>query len=216
MTEMSPALEAAHIRKLESDVALNEARLYEVNLNNSFAERQAAELAASPDSRRIYTFNGTVSGMNVEHAIRTLGQWSRRDPGSPIELVIDTPGGNVFDGLALFDFIQSLRENGHHVITSTVGMAASMGGVLLQAGDERVAGRNSFMLIHEVSSGAQGKVADIEDQVAFTKVLQAKLVTLLAERSTMTVQQIKRKWVKTDWWLDAEQMLALGFIDRIR
>ncbi len=110
----------------------------------------------------------------------------------------------------------AIKAAGHTLTTVTVGMAASMGGILLQAGDVRVASRNSVILIHEVATGASGKMTDLEDEVEFAKSLQKKLVSILAERSTMTAKQIENRWKRRDWWLSSDEALKLGFVDAIR
>lgn len=107
-----------------------------------------------------------------------LGSWSRREPGCAMKIIFNSPGGSIIDGLALYDFILELRANGHYVETIAVGMAASMGGILLQAGHERVVGANAFVLVHEASTGAMGKTSEIEDEVAFVKRLQEKLLDI--------------------------------------
>ena len=115
----------------------------------------------------------------------------------------------------IFDHIQDLRANGHHVTVKVRGMAASMGGILLQAGDMRCVGPEALVLIHAVSSGAIGEVNQMEDRVAFTKLLWEKLSKILAKRSSMTAEQIREKAYKFDWWLEAEEAVKLGFADAI-
>jgi ATP-dependent protease ClpP protease subunit len=90
-----------------------------------------------------------------------------------------------------------------------------MGGILLQAGDERVIGKNAHLMIHEISAGAVGKLSEIEDEAKFCAMLSDRLVDILAERSTLTPTQIKRRWKRKDWWLSAEEAVELGFADRI-
>ena len=90
-----------------------------------------------------------------------------------------------------------------------------MGAVLLQAGDRRVIGSNAFVMLHEVSNGASGKVSEIDDSVELSKRLQKRLLTILADRSTLTVQQIQRKGTRRDWWLDADEAVGLGFADEM-
>lgn len=186
-------------------------KAYEADL----LEHRVLNERASSDEANIYYFHGQVNGISSSDCIESVGFWTRKRPGCDITIIFNSPGGGVFEGLALYDFIRDLRSRGHKVITKSVGMAASMGGILLQAGDERVMGPNAYMLIHEVSSGAIGKTSELEDALEFTTRLQEKLLNILAERSTMTVAQIKRKWKKKDWWLDAQEALELGFIDRI-
>lgn len=174
-----------------------------------------AELAKADDAR-VLSFYGAVTSSSASAAIQKLSDWHRRDPGLPIEIIFNSPGGSVIDGLALFDYILDLRSRGTHITTITMGMAASMGGVLLQSGDHRIASKHSVLLIHEVSSGAGGKVSEIEDQLKFMELLQAKCLDILAERSTMSTRQIATKWKKTDWWLPADEALKLGFVDEVR
>ena len=181
-----------------------------------FAERNWHEMQCSQDTVRLYNFSHSVNGASAQTCIGMVGQWFREDPSKPITIIFNSPGGSVIDGLAVYDFITELRNQGATIETVTLGMAASMAGVLLQAGDNRVMGRNSVLLIHEVSSGAIGNISQLEDEVAFSKKLQDKLLDILADRSTLTKSQIKRRWKRKDWWLDAEEALELGFCDEIR
>jgi ATP-dependent Clp endopeptidase proteolytic subunit ClpP len=179
------------------------------------AQREWNNWNASADEHRIYNFFGGVDANSVAACIDFLGSWTRRDPETPLEIVFNSPGGSVIHGLALYDFIKQLQDKNHKVTTVARGMAASMGGVLLQAGDERIIGKNAHVLIHEVSTLGIGKLSEIEDEVKFAKRLQERVLGILAERSTMNVEQIKRKWARKDWWLDAEECITLGFADRI-
>jgi ATP-dependent protease ClpP protease subunit len=76
-------------------------------------------------------------------------------------------------------------------------------------------GKNSWLLIHEVSDVVGGNMSMIEDQVEFAKRLQGNLLDILAERSSLSRAQIQRRWKKKDWWLSSEECLEHGFIDRI-
>lgn len=95
------------------------------------------------------------------------------------------------------------------------GIAASMGGVLLQAGDTRIIGPNAMLMIHEVAGGATGKLHDMEERIELTRRLWEKLADILAERSTMTPQELIDKTYKFDWWLDAEDAVKFGFADKV-
>lgn len=205
----------AEIAALESEQAANAAvarmKTYEADL----LEHRVLNERASSDEANIYYFHGAVNSISSSDCIESVGFWTRKRPGSDITIIFNSPGGGVFEGLALYDFIKDIRARGHKVTTKSVGMAASMGGILLQAGEERVMGPNAYMLIHEVSAGTMGKVSEMEDALEFSNRLQEKLLSILAERSSMTAAQIKRKWKKKDWWLDAQEALELGFIDRI-
>lgn len=165
------------------------------------AERTRKDLDvwnASADEARIYHFFGAVDASNVMGAIDVIGNWSRRkinddryNNDKEFTIVFNSPGGSVIHGLALYDFLTELKENGHKLTTITRGMAASMGGILLQAGNERVVGANSHMLIHEISSIGVGKMSELEDEIKFLKRLQDRSLNILAERSNLSKSQIK-------------------------
>jgi ATP-dependent protease ClpP protease subunit len=76
-------------------------------------------------------------------------------------------------------------------------------------------GQNAFLLVHEVSGGSSGKVSALEESVEFTKKLQQRLLAILAERSTLTPAQVQRRWMRREWWLDADEAVALGLADAL-
>jgi ATP-dependent Clp endopeptidase proteolytic subunit ClpP len=192
-----------------------EAEAEGAELDTQFQRRNNERELAEAREALVYTFAGVVGDKTVGDAMTQLGEWSRRFPEAPITVILNTPGGGVFQGLALYDYLLELRAGGHRVTTVTRGFAASMGSVLLQAGDERVVGPNAYVMIHEVSKMDMGKLSELEDSVAFSKRLYRRLLEILAERSEMNADQIKRKAHKYDWWLDAQEAVEKGFADRI-
>jgi len=206
---------ALELEKLKLGLEADRLRLQQAKLELSEAQRKVeVELASDMESRTL-VFVGVVDEESVLKAGETLRSMSRRFPGEPITLIFNSPGGMVIHGLALYDQIMEMRRAGHHVTTVARGQVASMGGILLQAGTERVIGRHAHMLIHEVAYGAHGKLGEMEDRLAFSKQLQDRLVTILSERSTMSKKEISERWHKTDWWLGARQTVQLGFADRV-
>ena len=195
----------AELRKLQIDTERAALEL------ESYRRRESEESAEA--SRRHYTFYDRVEDESVQACMKTLTSWSTTAPGAALTVTFNSPGGSVHDGLALFDFLRHLRADGHALTTIALGRAASMGAVLLQAGDKRVIGANAFLMLHEVSNGGSGKVSELEESIELSKRLQKRLLMILAERSSMTMQQISRKWTRRDWWLDAEDAVALGFAD---
>lgn len=202
-------------RKLEAEIAKINAERLKVEQDIAFTKRDTADTLANDDANHIYPFMGSVSGDSAKACIAKLTKWSRRDPGCDMTIIFNSPGGSVIDGLGLYDCITEMQQRGHKVTTVVRGYAASMGGILLQAGDERVIGANAYVLIHELSSGAIGKFSEIRDEVAFVKRLQDRCAGILADKSTLSAAQIKKKWDRTDWWLDADETVKLGFADRI-
>ena len=198
----------AQRRKFETEHAVAE-----IDLAN--AKREQARALALPDQTLIYPFFEEVSETAVREAINTLGHWSKMHPGADMEIQISTAGGTVLDGLALYDYILILRGRGHKVKTVALGCAASMGTVLLQAGDERVMGANAFIMMHEVSYEAKGRLSEQVDAAAVTAKLQSRVIEILCDRSTLTSKKIQGLWRRKDHWSTAAEALKLGLIDRI-
>lgn len=205
----------AEARKLgiEADVA---------EINREREQLKHAEERASDKVHRVFAFNGEVNASSTKACIDQLTTWMRldedKDAKTAIEIVFNSPGGSVVSGMALWDFIQVVRERGHRVTTSTIGYAASMAGILLQAGDKRVMGRESWLLIHEASFGAGGKIGDVEDTVAWVKRVCDRIVDIFVARSggKITKARFKNNWRRKDWWIDSSEALKLGFIDEVR
>lgn len=221
---MSEKLHPTEVEKNQIEIELAKKRLEIAELDRQLYENRITdwqdrrkENLAGLDKNRVYRFMDEVGPRQVESAIEMMDYWSRRDPGEDIVFELNSPGGSVLHGLALYDFLQELRRRGHHVTTIARGMAASMGGVLLQAGDVRVMDENAHILIHEVSSVEYGKLSDIEDGVKFSKLLwEQRLATILAERSNLTRKQIIAKAARKDWWFGAEHALEYGFVDEVQ
>jgi ATP-dependent Clp endopeptidase proteolytic subunit ClpP len=133
-----------------------------------------------------------------------------------MEIVFSSPGGSIIDGFELFDFIQELRGKGHKMTTGSLGMAASMAGILLMAGDVRWMGHQAWVMIHRAAFGAIGKTFEIEDEVKYVKRIEERCLGIFTSRSKLTKQKIKRNWDRKDWWIDADECLAMGLVDEIR
>lgn len=176
-----------------------------------------------------YDFAGSVDSKSANACMGQLRAWTRleankpREEKSAIEIQFFSPGGSVVDGMALFDFIQGVRNAGHRVTTSSIGYAASMAGILLQAGDHRVMSRESWLLIHEVQFGASGSFGEVEDRVEWVKKIQNRVLDIFADRAKssgaekpMTRAALKKHWSRTDFWVSATDALKFGFVDEVR
>ncbi len=135
------------------------------------------------------------------------------DPEREIYLYINSPGGGVYAGLAIFDTMNHLRAP---VSTYCVGMAASMGALLLAAGAKgrRSALPNSRIMLHQPSSGYQGTAADIE--IAAKEVLgtRERLNRILARETGQSLKKINAD-VDRDRWMSAEEAVAYGLVDQV-
>lgn len=135
------------------------------------------------------------------------------DPDKDIYLYINSPGGSVSAGLAIYDTMQYIRCE---VSTTCIGMAASMGAFLLAAGakGKRRALPNSEIMIHQPSGGAQGPASDIKIHAEQILRIRKRLNEILAERTGKSIEQIELD-TERDNFLTAEQALKYGIIDEI-
>lgn len=199
--------------KLEKEVKLLDEKLRYAKIKTGQEKIDYRRKCHTNLEARVLNFITDVDKTAVRNSIDLLQQWSREAPKCDITVVFNSPGGSVMDGFALYDEILGLKTRGHNVTTIARGMVASMGGVLLQAGSERVIGENTQMMIHEVSLFSVGKTSELGDDHEFAKALQMRCFDILAERSTLTSKQIQKKADRRDWWLDADEALKLGFAD---
>lgn len=217
MTEAQIEREKLESQKLASVLIYEEARAEGAVLELAKIRDLEADRLAKPGSRtyRQLSISAPIYGSNVDIWIENLEHWERRDPGGDITIRINSPGGSVFDGLALFDTIMRLRRKGHHVTTHGLGMIASMATILMQAGDTRILDANSWFMIHELSSGGMGKTSDMEDDLKLMKRLQDRALDIYAERASLTKTQIARRWKRKDDWMSAQEAVKFGFADRV-
>lgn len=202
------------------------AQLLEAEIRSANAEAEIAELElierrvkeedrlARAGAARSMNFFAPVVPEVTDEYIAVLDHWRRRN-SEPIEINLNSPGGGVVDGFGFYDAIQRCRRSGIHVVTRATGMAASMAAVILQGGSERIIDRNALLMIHEVSASVRGKTSEMLDTMVGVNLYQDRALDILADRSTMTRSAIARKWKKTDWYLDADDALKLGFVDRV-
>jgi ATP-dependent Clp endopeptidase proteolytic subunit ClpP len=206
----------AETKKAEADTRKSSADAIKLELEARKAWRTRAREKASDEENHLYRFSGSVGAASVNKCMIKLTEWSRLDPKCNIEIVFSSPGGSIIDGFELFDFIQELRGIGHKVTTGTLGMAASMAGILLQAGDVRWVGHQAWVMIHRAHFGVVGKTYEIEDEVEFVKRIEERILDIFTIRSKLTKQKIKRNWDRKDWWISADEALELRLVDEIR
>ena len=206
----------AEVKKTEAETRKMEAEASKAELDFEKAWRSRQKEIASDEENFLYRFSKDVNHNSVEACMSKLTQWHRKDPKCDMEIVFSSPGGSIIDGFELFDFIQDLRQKGHKIATGSLGMAASMAGILLQAGDTRWIGHQSWMMIHRAAFGAIGKTFEVEDEVKLVKRIEQRIVEIFISRSRLTKLKIKRNWDRKDWWIDADECLELGLVDEIR
>lgn len=216
-------LKESETRKTDAEARKTEAEAIKAELEAHLAQMEIERATRSfnreksvDEENHLYRFSGSVSDSSVRKCMTKLTEWSRLDPKCDIEIVFSSPGGSIIDGFELFDFIQELRGKGHKVTTGSLGMAASMAGILLQAGDVRWIGHQSWLMIHRAAFGAIGKTYEVEDEVKLVKRIESRILDVFIARSRLTKSKIKRNWDRKDWWIDADECITLGLVDEIR
>lgn len=159
-------------------------------------------------------FLGTPIDDQVANAIvAQLLFLAHENPEQDIKLYINSPGGLVYAGLAIYDTMQMIEPD---VATYCVGLAASMAAVLLAAGakGKRFALPHSRVLIHQGTSGFRGSVPDIEIQARETITLTTKLTELLAVHTGQSFERVKRD-TERDYFMSAQEARDYGIVDHV-
>lgn len=201
-------LEQAHLKTkhdiIDLAVALQELRTLE--LEEGYEDVQL----------RVVRLSGPVDDENVSKARDQLYALAAAGaPGEPLVLDINSPGGSFDAGMELFGVMRELSKDGHRITTRISGMAGSMAGVISQAGDVRQIREGSYLHIHEASWGSIGKASEMMDAAKFIERLSKDIAKIYAKRSTMSVDEIYENMARKEWFLNADEALALGFIDAI-
>lgn len=162
---------------------------------------------------RIIFLSGEVSDGMANAIIARLLYMDSEDPSKDISIYINSPGGSVTAGLAIYDTMMHIKAN---VITICVGMAASMGSFLLAAGTKgkRLALPNSRILIHQPLGGAQGQATDIEIEAKEILRMRQQLNEMLAARTGQPIEKIQKD-TDRDYWMSADEAKEYGLIDRV-
>ncbi len=162
---------------------------------------------------RVIFLVGPVTEQTANLVVAQLLFLESENPDKDIALYINSPGGSVYAGMAIYDTMQFVKPD---VSTLCTGMAASMGAFLLAAGakGKRFSLPNSRIMIHQPSGGSQGQASDIEIQAKEILYLRERLNGILAERTGQTIDAIARD-TDRDNFMAAEQAKEYGLIDRV-
>jgi ATP-dependent Clp protease, protease subunit len=162
---------------------------------------------------RVVFLVGPVNDQTANLVVAQLLFLESENPDKDIALYINSPGGAVYSGLAIFDTMQFIKPD---VSTICVGMAASMGAFLLAAGakGKRYALPNSRIMIHQPSGGSQGQASDIEIQAREILKLRERMNEIFSERTGQPIDRIARD-TDRDNFMSAEDAVSYGLIDKI-
>ena len=162
---------------------------------------------------RIIILGGPVTDESADVIIAQMLFLSNDDPKSDIQFYINSPGGSVSAGMAVYDTMQFIKPD---VSTLCTGLAASMGSFLLAAGakGKRYCLPNSRVMIHQPSGGFQGQASDIEIHAKEVLYLKKRLNEMLAKHTGQSIEQIERDSDR-DRFMGAEEAVKYGLIDRV-
>jgi ATP-dependent Clp protease, protease subunit len=162
---------------------------------------------------RVVFLVGPVNDQTANLVVAQLLFLESENPDKDIHFYINSPGGSVSAGMAIYDTMNFIKPS---VSTLCTGMAASMGAFLLAAGEKgkRFALPNSKVMIHQVLGGAQGQATDIEIHARDILKTKATMNRILAERTGQPLDKVERD-TERDYFLDAQEAKAYGIVDQV-
>ena len=162
---------------------------------------------------RIIFLGEEVNEHTANVVVAQLLHLANEDPEKDIQLYINSPGGSVYDGLAIYDTIQYIKPD---VQTIGIGLQASMGAFLLSSGTKGKRGvlPNSRVMIHQPSSGTQGKVTDQEISLREALELKERLAAIMAKNTGQKLAKVKAD-MERDFWMSADQAKEYGIVDNV-
>jgi len=179
---------------------------------SQFGER-AYDIYSRLLKERIIFLGGPVSGDVANVIIAQLIFLEHEDPKKDIKLYINSPGGEVTAGMAMYDTMQFIKPD---VATICIGMAASMGAVILAGGakGKRMALQNAEVMIHQVMGGAEGQATDIEISARHILKTKDRLNHILADHTGQPLKKVEKD-TDRDYYMSAEEAKAYGIIDEV-
>ena len=162
---------------------------------------------------RIIMLSEEVNDTTASLIVAQLLYLEAQDPDKDIQFYINSPGGSVTSGLAIYDTVQYIKPD---VSTICIGMAASMGAFLLSSGakGKRIALPNAEIMIHQPSGGSQGQCTDIQIQAEQILKIKKRLNSILAENTGKDIETIERD-CERDHFMTAEEAQTYGIIDKV-
>ena len=162
---------------------------------------------------RIIMLSEEVNDTTASLVVAQLLFLEAQDPDKDIQFYINSPGGSVSAGLAIYDTMRYVKPD---VSTICIGMAASMGAFLLSSGakGKRIALPNSEIMIHQPSGGSRGQCTDIQIQAEQILKIKQRLNAILAENTGKTVEEVERDCDR-DHFMTAQEALEYGIIDQV-
>lgn len=164
-------------------------------------------------NERVIFLGEEVNSHTANVVVAQLLHLAYEKPDEDIKLYINSPGGSVYDGLAIYDTMNFIKPD---VQTIGIGLQASMGAFLLSAGakGKRAVLPNARVMIHQPSSGTRGKITDQEIDLREGLLLKEKLAKILSKNTDQDFEKLKND-MERDYWMSAEEAVKYGLVDKI-
>ena len=162
---------------------------------------------------RIIFLSEEVNDATASLVVAQMLYLEAQDPDKDIQFYINSPGGSVTAGMAIYDTMQYIKCD---VATITIGMAASMGAFLLSAGTKgkRMALPNAEIMIHQPSAGTQGQITDMAIHLKRLQIIKERMNKIMAENTGRSIEEVTAA-CERDNFMSAEEALAFGLIDKV-
>ena len=162
---------------------------------------------------RIIFLSEEVNDATASLVVAQMLYLEAQDPDKDIQFYINSPGGSVTAGMAIFDTMRYIKCD---VATITIGMAASMGAFLLSAGTKgkRMALPNAEIMIHQPSAGTQGQITDMAIHLKRLQTIKERMNKIMAENTGRSIEEVTAA-CERDNFMSAEEALAFGLIDQV-
>jgi ATP-dependent protease ClpP protease subunit len=218
------ARQLAETEKFRAEARYNDALSDFVDIELLNAQEERAELLASDDRARVYRYVDDIEEYSVQDCMETLAIWARVDEDtdrkkSPFEIIFTCWGGSVLHGFGLYDYLRLTSRQGHPIITTDIGISASMAGVLLQAGDVRQIGRESHFHMHDMQLmiSKWTSLPDVIDHMEWSKRMEDRTVQIFLDKAEgkITKKQLVDLYRRKEVYLSSEEALKYGLVDVI-
>lgn len=163
---------------------------------------------------RIIKISKTIDSEEADKVIDQLLKLDTMKCNKDITIYINSPGGSVSDGMAIYDTMQMVKSD---IKTVCIGRCSSMAAVLLSGGTKgkRYITPNSEVMIHEVSSFNMGKIGELKINYEHSNTMNERIIKLLANNTGRSIKQVRQDIQLKDRWFNAEEALKYGLIDKI-
>ena len=182
-------------------------------IEKTYEGERAFDIYSRLLNERIIFLGEDVNEHTANVVVAQLLHLAYEDPKKDIKLYINSPGGSVYDGLAIYDTIQFISPD---VQTIGIGLQASMGAFLLSSGTKgkRFALPNSRIMIHQPSSGTQGKITDQEITLKEGIYIKKRLNEIMAKNTSQKLAKIEKD-MDRDFWMSSEEAAQYGIVDKV-